>query len=540
MSTLPDGLAVQGTKASPRGRKLVASQTFNPGDVIATFEKPCIAIPDSPHLESTCSGCLAPSATVRSVRACTGCRAVAYCSSTCQKLDWVEGGHKAECKIFKRVLADGHPSLPTPVRALVQVLIRPDMFAALQDVEGHVDKFRQNRAKVWADMELQAMGALHYLGREATPRRMAEAIDILCKLQVNSFNRLDDDVGQTGFFLNPSLAMINHSCIPNAFVQLSGRQAIVHASQEIKKDQEIEISYIDYASPRSTRQEALKERYHFTCPCPRCKEDLDVYQVAKQYPHLSLNTLSLIPDIEQKLDSLSSSPQTNNSLDSLTKDIYPWCSIPLNDMPAPEKAKQLRQRWRACAPILPTNHYAIEPLPQLFNEATVYFGAKADFASTLAVSTFIALNINPITYPTPFHPQRVKDLIIIAKLLSNVAPWSAESKLLTQTATNNDLMLKLAKIDHATICQVLAELVVHYGPMAHSKEWQICKMAQDMLNDIEALPGRDTENSLVKAFMRNPNGAVERQFFEQTILDPVREISSFGLDVMDKELGSRA
>jgi len=61
---------------------------------------------------------------------------------------------------------------------------------------------------------------------------------------VNSFNRLDEDVDQTGLFLNPALAMVNHSCIPNAFVQLVGRQAVLHAYQEIKKGEEIQISYI--------------------------------------------------------------------------------------------------------------------------------------------------------------------------------------------------------------------------------------------------------------------------------------------------------
>jgi SET and MYND domain-containing protein len=61
---------------------------------------------------------------------------------------------------------------------------------------------------------------------------------------VNSFNRLDEDVAQNGLFMNPALAMVNHSCTPNAFVQFVGRQALLHAYQEIKKDEEIEISYI--------------------------------------------------------------------------------------------------------------------------------------------------------------------------------------------------------------------------------------------------------------------------------------------------------
>lgn len=61
---------------------------------------------------------------------------------------------------------------------------------------------------------------------------------------MNSFTRADEDLEQTGLFLNPTLAMVNHSCVPNAFVQFVDRKAVIHAYREIQKDEEIEISYI--------------------------------------------------------------------------------------------------------------------------------------------------------------------------------------------------------------------------------------------------------------------------------------------------------
>jgi SET and MYND domain-containing protein len=69
------------------------------------------------------------------------------------------------------------------VRALVQVLLRAEMGAAMAELQGHVDEFRQEASKLWADMELQAMAALHYLGRETNARSLAEAIEILCKVR---------------------------------------------------------------------------------------------------------------------------------------------------------------------------------------------------------------------------------------------------------------------------------------------------------------------------------------------------------------------
>ncbi|KAI0539258.1 hypothetical protein GGR58DRAFT_465025 [Xylaria digitata] len=556
MLVLPEGLILKGVSVAPRGRGIVAARVFQPGEVIATFNSPSIAIPDSPHLSTTCSGCLLPSTLdsdppstsqpARVVRACTGCRTVAYCSPACQKRDWTIGGHKAECKVFKRVRAEGHDFLPTPVRALVQVLLRPDMSAAMAEMQGHVDKFRHESGKLWADMDLQAMAALHYLGREANAQNLAEAIEILCKSQVNSFNRLDEDVGQTGLFMNPSLAMVNHSCTPNSFVQFIGRQAVLHAYQEIKKDEEVEISYIDCNLHRSERQEALKTRYHFTCDCPRCKDDMDVYQVCRRYPHLHLNALSLAPDIQNLHDSQGHSISANKLLSATIEEIYSWCSKPLLGLNEPDKQKQLRRRWAACKPLRDSRvpAHAIEPLPHVLTEASMYFGEKGNFAYSLSISSFLATQVEPYKAAAPFAPQRVKGLLMIAKLLANTAPADLDTSLGGKKTLASGKSLwagiskALGKMDQATMCQTILELVVYYAPAAHSEEWAVFRDAKGLLGDIEALQGRETEDALIKAFIRNPNGAEERRFFEQAMLGPLRELVAFCFDIMDSEFGS--
>lgn len=63
------------------------------------------------------------------------------------------------------------------------------------------------------------------------------------KIQTNAFHRYDVDLGQVGIFLEPTLAMANHSCIPNALVQFIGRKAILRAEMPIKSGEEIVISY---------------------------------------------------------------------------------------------------------------------------------------------------------------------------------------------------------------------------------------------------------------------------------------------------------
>lgn len=62
-------------------------------------------------------------------------------------------------------------------------------------------------------------------------------------MQTNAFNWLDPDLGQAGIFIEPTLAMMNHSCTPNAMVQVVGRNVVVRAEKEIKAGDDIEISY---------------------------------------------------------------------------------------------------------------------------------------------------------------------------------------------------------------------------------------------------------------------------------------------------------
>ncbi|KAI5923334.1 hypothetical protein F4810DRAFT_217736 [Camillea tinctor] len=534
--TLPPGLTLT---TSPRGRGLTATQAFRPGDTIALFNDPpsssTLALPDSHQLPQTCSWCLSPTT---DVRACTGCRTVSYCALACQRADW-RGAHKAECKVLQRVRAEGHSGLPGTVRALVQVLLLSSSAAAVGELEGHVDAFRRDMA-VWRDMEVQALAGLHYAGRETTPQSLAGAMEILCKLRVNSFDRLDADLGETGMFLNPALAMVNHSCVPNAFVQFSGRKAILHANQEIAKDEEITISYIEPMPHRTQRQEALKRRYHFDCNCPRCEDDLDVYQLCRRYPHLELNSFSLVPD----LDRLRNPPirrflHSDETLKQVVRDVYPTCSQSLQDHTPETTVKELKRRWKACEPLWKSELYAVDPISHVFTEANVYFSGNGNFAYSIAISCFLALHCEPFRFPMPFAPHRVKGLFMIAKLLANIGPIPLNQE--TRGASESigaNISQVLSRVDQATMCQVIASLVVRYGPAAHSAEWQVYGQAKDMLSDIGSLPGRELEDTTIRAFLVNPKGVEEARFFESAILTPIRALSQFALEIMASEFSS--
>ncbi|KAK7941034.1 uncharacterized protein PG986_013421 [Apiospora aurea] len=548
MPTIPRTLNLHGTPSSPGGRHLRAAQPFKPGDAIAYFAEPCIAIPDAPH----------PSA---GPRLCTGCKAIAYCSVACQKADWARV-HKEECKVFRRAqtAAAGRP-LPTPVRALAQMLLLTEKMESSTGLrlESHVQDFRRHinggdgeperlEGPSWRDLELQAMGAVHYLGREASPQNVANALEAACKgharsqLQVNSFSRLDPDAGQTGLYMHPGLAMANHSCTPSAFVQFIGRKAVLRAYRSIQKGEEVTISYIACELHRSHRKRSLNERYHFQCSCPRCKDDLDVYEVCQVYPHLGLNRLSLTPDLNIFSNSpTSGSFRANGALQHVVDEIFLECSQPLADMDFAERSKLLGNRWKKCEPLRKDKLYAVEPLPRVLSEASIYFTELGKFSHSLAISCFLALNCDPFQYPMPFHPFRVKGMLAVGKLISNTGQGYATGT--AQGSINEPMESRLKQVfdvtDSITVAQAALMMGAWWGPKAHSEEWQPYQEAVEVLKDVETIPGRSDEKKMLSLWAEGGQDLEAELFFKHAVLKPVQELASLALVIMDTEFGDQ-
>lgn len=189
-----DHLTVRGTKGKYAGRSLhvTGARAYRPGDLIATFTDPLLVLPKGPAAKTICNNCLAAQRgdqATTSCKACTGCKAVAYCGPACQKADWARV-HKLECKAFRKVRASvGKDWLPTPVRALLQILRRWEAEEAVRDafgrLEGNVDGFRK-KEDVWKEIGLQAYGGMAYAGRKETDDQLHMARDILCKVSAPS------------------------------------------------------------------------------------------------------------------------------------------------------------------------------------------------------------------------------------------------------------------------------------------------------------------------------------------------------------------
>ncbi|CAJ1394019.1 unnamed protein product, partial [Effrenium voratum] len=93
--------------------------------------------------------------------------------------------------------------------------------------------------------------------------------DVLGKIQNNVFHATRD-VEWCALFLG--VARLNHSCLPNAFVDCSRSCAVVRALTEIQEAAEVLISYVPVSDALAARSEQLRHK-GFDCDCARCREE---------------------------------------------------------------------------------------------------------------------------------------------------------------------------------------------------------------------------------------------------------------------------
>ena len=79
-----------------------------------------------------------------------------------------------------------------------------------------------------------------------------------------------------GIWLYPSL--FNHSCIPNCFQFGFGDILIITAINDIEKNNELTINYLNNDIPFDMRQNILKEKYDFNCNCELCNYEKNKFK----------------------------------------------------------------------------------------------------------------------------------------------------------------------------------------------------------------------------------------------------------------------
>ncbi|XP_062113355.1 histone-lysine N-methyltransferase ASHR1-like isoform X2 [Humulus lupulus] len=256
VSTLPD-----------KGRCLFATRHFCPGEVILR-ERPYVSVPNN---NSRCDGCFKTS----SLKKCSVCQMVWYCSSSCQKEEWKL--HRLECDALSKLDKERRKCVTPSLRLMLRLYIRKKLESERIIPATAMENYKLVEALIshMSDIDEKQlvyaqMANLVNLMLQLPDINIKEIAENFSKLACNAHTICDNELRPQGTGLFPIISIINHSCLPNSVLAFEGRLAVVRAVQHIPKDSEVLISYIETAGSTLTRQKALKEQYLFTCKCVRC------------------------------------------------------------------------------------------------------------------------------------------------------------------------------------------------------------------------------------------------------------------------------
>lgn len=367
-----------------------------------------------------------------------------------------------------------------------------------------------------------------------------------------------------GIFLEPTLAMANHSCVPNAMVQFVGRTAVLRAERPIEAGEEIEISYtgshtalihrlpnrpltrlVDYTYPLAKRKEALSP-YCFECSCPRCKDNLNVYQVCAASRDTTPPGLGLVPATSRAQDHPAVNDPARQALakaggESATRSTEARAS----PESLPERRNMLLAQYGDCRDLMAAGLWAVTPVPQVLTEISIFYAEEGNFPFALATACFVATKCDPYRYTAHFHPVRAKNIFMMAKLLANTAAGTAAlGNSVKSVAAKANLDQKaqeaLQDVDQVSLCQMLLTVVLRSAPVSHAAEWELAVAAREMLRDIEQLPGRDRELSLIKSWAQDPAGDQSEAFFDYAVVKQLEALAALGQAVLKVDFDAGA
>jgi SET and MYND domain-containing protein len=179
--------------------------------------------------------------------------------------------------------------------------------------------------------------------------------------------------------------------------------------------------------------------------------------------------------------------------------------------------------------------WAVSPLPQLLSEISILYAEEGNFVYSLVTACFIVSSCDSYRHVLPYHPVRIKGLLLVAKLLANTAADTASLGNSQAVALKGDFnqraLQTLQDIDQVSLCQMLLIMILKSVPKGYVREWEVSITAKQMLDEINQLQGREQELSLINAWRENPEADQGRAFFEYAVVKQVDSLANLGLEV---------
>ncbi|KAG0048141.1 SET domain-containing protein 5 [Gryganskiella cystojenkinii] len=314
ISALTNGLVATRMINRVIGKGLFATQDL-PKEKILFTEFPFVYFPPMKRYNMTLKG-EACGLCARTIKAggiyscgCPKCGRIKYCTKACRDTAW-DSQHKLECGALNPALRDyinlcvkenwnaGMGALRCYERILIANEESPE---ELDRVLKHLDAFatvsqeeRQKRESSWDMMGSESQRQIWEDALKALIKGCRYPLKVTAKDTPSVLTKpLPEELSKTLFSMETFLKFmgryninnqdgglyllhsgLNHACTPNAIIDHPGAGTnygvSVRLARDIRRDEQLQITYCDPRWGRETRQQYLKTEYMFTCKCKRC------------------------------------------------------------------------------------------------------------------------------------------------------------------------------------------------------------------------------------------------------------------------------
>ena len=319
-----------------RGREIFANSDVAAGDLLGV-ERPLVSFLEKDYMKSNCWHCLV---TLKAPIACPLCSAVKFCSKSCLD-EALHTYHPSECLLTDLLVANRISSWVLAYRAVSSRALKHHLNCRDSGSNGvfasddlanllrmnfprtiHTEEEVKKRTVIavfylillqmtgyFDSKDLKVNPSLSSIqqmkGKENDTSLSEEELYIgllldrtieatpFCTTEVCHFEMSDVGDWTTGKVtpvigktINPTLALVSHSCYPTAARVCHQNKTLLVAQKKIKAGERITINYSApfYAAARAERMQYLQNGYSLRCECDSCLQDWPLFDLLPPGP----------------------------------------------------------------------------------------------------------------------------------------------------------------------------------------------------------------------------------------------------------------
>jgi hypothetical protein len=352
-------------------------------------------------------------------------------------------------------------------------LIDDQTWQLLCHLDSHVDDFKANGN--FGGIELMAMGTSQFSATQDTFNKEFVAA-MYARILSNAMTLITPTFDPLGIVFDALLCHVNHSCDPNTYIVMDGPRMQLRALREIKKDEELFISYIDTTMPFLRRQSELQQRWFFACRCSKCRlgptlqEDewtIEPEALTTQYQKLA--------DEEIEHGQEDPASYVGDSADERRVEALQAKAFRLHEEEQRESdpVEAIRTIEDAIALCTKSNLWPAhrQPLPALRDELIINMLAVGNYEGAWFECAKRHRHVIPKLYPQIHHPIRIVQTWQMAMLAQYLASAGAE------VALGADLAL---------IAAMLINTINVTSRMSHGPESAFSRSVQQKFSEVES------------------------------------------------------